>query len=131
MRHVGIALITRPGYALITQRRPNDSFPLFWEFPGGTCDPGETLEQCVVREMREELGVTVTVEGQGPEVVHRYPDQVIRLVGFWCRLTKGEPQPLEAVDCRWVTAGELAQYRFPPASGLLIRAVESRLQGQA
>ena len=127
MRDVGIALITRPGYALITQRRANDSFPLFWEFPGGTCDHGETLEQCVVREMREELGVTVEVEGPGPEVIHRYPDQIIRLTGFWCRLIEGEPQPLEAADCRWVTAGELAAYRFPPASGPLIRAVEHRL----
>ena len=129
MRDVAIALITTPTQVLITQRRSGDSFPGYWEFPGGTCEPGESLEQCVVREMREELGVTVAVEGSGPEVVHRYPDQTIRLVGFWCRIVSGQPQVFEAADWRWITAGELAQYRFPPASGPLIDAVAQRLRG--
>lgn len=112
---------------LITRRRPTDSFPLYWEFPGGTCEPGESLEQCVIREMQEELGVTVTVESRGPEVVHQYPDRTVRLIGLWCRLVDGQPRPLEALDCRWVTAAELAQYRFPPASTVLIDAVAQRL----
>ncbi len=127
MRHVAIALIPAGPHALITQRRAEDSFPLHWEFPGGTCEPDESLEQCVVREMLEELGVTVAVEGRGPEVVHPYPDQTIRLVSFWCRMTAGEPQALEAAAWRWVTAPELAAYRFPPASGPLIQAVHDRI----
>ena len=81
-RQVGIALITEGPRVLVTQRRPGDSFPGYWEFPGGTREPGETLEECVVREMREELGVTVAVDGPGPEVVHRYPDlRTIRVAG--------------------------------------------------
>src|SRR3990167_6424701 len=98
-RQVGIALITEGPRVLVTQRRPGDSFPGYWEFPGGTREPGETLEECVVREMREELGVAA-----------------------------GLPAPLEASDCRWVTAPELAQYQFPPASDPLIDAVAARLR---
>lgn len=127
MRDVAIALITRESLALISQRRSTDSFPLLWEFPGGTCEHGETLEQCVVREMQEELELVVAVEGRGPEIIHRYPDQTIRLVGFWCRVLSGEPMPIEAAAVRWVTAPELAQYTFPPASGPLIEAVRQRL----
>lgn len=128
MRDVAIALITTPTHALITQRRLDDSFPLHWEFPGGTCETGESLEQCVVREMQEELEILVAVEGRGPEVTHRYPDQTIRLVSFWCRLQSGAPRALEAAAWRWVTARELPQFQFPPASGPLIRAVMERLR---
>ncbi len=131
IRDVAIALITRPTTALITQRRQTDSFPLYWEFPGGTCEAGESLEECVVREMQEELGVAVGVDGRGPEVVHRYPDQTIRLVSFWCRVLTGDPQPLESVACRWVTVEELTDYQFPPASDPLIEAVAQRLRGIA
>lgn len=130
-RDVAIALITTATHALITQRRPTDSFPLHWEFPGGACEPGELPEVCVVREMQEELGVVVTVEGAGPKVVHQYPDRTIRLVSFWCRVVDGEPQALEAAAWAWVTAAELPNYRFPPASGPLIEAVRRRLESSA
>ena len=127
IRNVGIALIIDGPRVLVTQRRADDSFPLCWEFPGGTCEPDETLEVCVVREMQEELGVTVAVEAPGPDVLHRYPEWTIRLVSFWCRVTAGTPQALEAAQWRWVTADELPQYQFPPASGPLIAAVQKRL----
>lgn len=127
IRHVAIALITDGARVLVTQRRPDDSFPLYWEFPGGTCEPQEPSEACVVREMREELGVTVAVDAPGPEVVHRYPDWTIRLVSFWCRVTAGTPAPLEVAQLRWVTAEELPEYQFPPASGPLIAAVRDKL----
>ncbi len=128
-RQVGIALITDGSRVLVTQRRADDSFAGYWEFPGGTREPDETLEQCVVREMREELGVTVAVDGRGPDVVHHYPDWTIHLISAWCRITAGTPTPIEAADCRWVTAPELSGYQFPPASGPLIAAVAARLQG--
>ncbi|MBI4227841.1 MAG: (deoxy)nucleoside triphosphate pyrophosphohydrolase [Candidatus Omnitrophica bacterium] len=127
IRTVGVALILEGPRVLVTQRRRDDSFPMSWEFPGGTCEPNETLQGCIVREMREELGVTVEVEASGPDVVYHYPDWTIRLVSFWCRITEGVPAPLEAADVRWVTAPELAQYQFPPASGPLIEAVKRRL----
>lgn len=127
MCDVGIALIVDAGRVLVTQRRSTDSFPLYWEFPGGSREPDETLTACVVREMREELEVTVAVEGPGPEVVHRYPDRTVRLVSFWCRLVDGRPRAVEPAAWRWVTAPELAQYRFPPASGPLLDAVRRRL----
>jgi len=125
---VAIALITRGGQVLITQRQADDSFPLHWEFPGGTCEPGESLEQCVAREMQEELGVTVSIEGRGPEVVRRDPGRTVRLVSFWCRLVTGRPRPLASAACRWVVSAELPAYRFPPASGPFIQAVGHRLR---
>ena len=128
MRNVAIALILQEPQILITQRRLEDTFALHWEFPGGTCEVNETLEECIVREMREELGVTVAVEGKGPEVVHRYPDQTIRLVSFWCRIASGEIAPLEVADFRWVVGHQLDRYQFPPASTPLIQAVQDRLK---
>lgn len=125
--NVAIALITDGARVLVTQRRADDSFPLYWEFPGGTCESYETLELCVVREMQEELGITVVVDAPGPDVVHQYPDWTIRLVSFWCRVTAGTPQALEAAQWRWVTAEELPHYQFPPASEPLIAAVQKRL----
>ncbi|MBI4313525.1 MAG: (deoxy)nucleoside triphosphate pyrophosphohydrolase [Candidatus Omnitrophica bacterium] len=128
MRNVAIALILQEPQVLITQRRPQDSFALHWEFPGGKCEDNETLEECIVREMREEIGVTVTVEEDGPEAVHEYPDQTVRLVSFWCRIVSGAVTPLEVADFRWVASHELDRYRFPPASTTLIEAVRQRLK---
>lgn len=129
MRNVAIALIVQEPRVLITQRRPGDSFALHWEFPGGTCEQGETLEDCIIREMREELGVMIAVEGRGPEVIHHYPDQSIRLVSFWCKIVEGAAAPLEAEAVLWVPSHELEQYQFPPASTPLITAVLERLRG--
>tara|TARA_B100000315_G_scaffold252337_1_gene288914 strand:+ start:50 stop:442 length:393 start_codon:yes stop_codon:yes gene_type:complete len=127
MDDVGIALITEGNKALITQRRAEDSFPSYWEFPGGRCEEGESPQDCVIREMLEELEITVGIEGPGPEVVHQYPDGTIRLISFWCKRLEGEPVTKEAVDLCWVQAGELSQYRFPPASETLIEAVREKL----
>jgi len=77
--------------------------------------------------MREELGIAVMVVARGPEIVHRYPGDTIRLVGFWCRKMAGEVQRLEVAAWRWVTAEELRGHRFPPASLPLIAAVRQRL----
>ncbi|MBM3889476.1 MAG: 8-oxo-dGTP diphosphatase MutT [Verrucomicrobia bacterium] len=117
---VAAAILRRGDTILLAQRRANDHLPNLWEFPGGKREPGETLEQCLVRELREELGVGARVGRLVQEVTHAYPDRTVRLFFFECELLDGEPQPLHCQACRWVPKGELRRYEFPPADTELI-----------
>lgn len=121
---VAIAVIRHQGKLLISQRMEDDSFGGFWEFPGGKLHEGETMELCLAREIREELGITVEVGLKRMEISHRYPGRVIRLHCFECRLVEGDPRPLECSECRWVTPQELDQFVFPPASAPLIKKLK-------
>ncbi|MCM8811620.1 MAG: (deoxy)nucleoside triphosphate pyrophosphohydrolase [Candidatus Omnitrophica bacterium] len=118
---VAVAVIQRGRKVLITQRMLSDSFGGMWEFPGGKKQAGESLERCLVREIKEELGLAIRVAGRINVVEHRYPTCLIRMTCFDCRVLAGEPKPLECADLRWVLPGELSKYRFPPASGPIIR----------
>ena len=118
---VAVAVIRQEGRLLISQRMPQDSFGGFWEFPGGKLDDGETMETALAREIREELGVAVEVGEKRMIVSHRYPDRVIRLHCFDCRLVEGEPRALECASWQWVLPEELERFSFPPASLPLIR----------
>jgi mutator protein MutT len=117
---VAAGLVFRDGRLLITQRPPGSHLEGLWEFPGGKCEPGETLEACLVRELREELGVTVHVGERVAEIAHDYPDKQVRLHFFQCRLTDGEPRLLECAALAWVAAAELDGYAFPAADAELI-----------
>jgi len=118
---VPVAVIRHEGRLLISQRMPEDSFGGFWEFPGGKMDSGETMEAALTREIREELGVTVEVGAKRMMISHRYPERVIRLHCFDCRLVQGEPRALECASWQWVLPDELERFSFPPASRPLIR----------
>lgn len=118
---VAIALIEREGKYLITRRLPEDSFGGLWEFPGGKLDPGEDLETCLRREIREELGIQVKVVSRVQLVEHRYPNRLLMFHCFSCSIVEGEPQPIECSDFRWVTPGELTGFEFPPASEPIIQ----------
>ena len=120
---VAIAVIEKEGNYLITQRLPNDSFGGYWEFPGGKVNSGETLQDCLAREIQEELGVAIAVGRTLTVVEHEYPARTIRLHCFLCRILSGEPKAVECAGWRWVAAAELAQFRFPPASGPIIEAL--------
>lgn len=117
----GVALIHDGRRFLIAQRCEGDSFGSFWEFPGGKRDPGETFEQCVVRETREELGVTIAVERKFTEIRRRHKERVIWLNFYLCRYLSGEPMPIECQQVRWVDVTELGQYTFPPANEIVIQ----------
>ena len=121
---VAVAVIRHEGRLLISQRMPNDSFGGFWEFPGGKMDRGETMELCLAREIREELGITVQVGSKRMEISHRYPGRTIRLHCFDCRLLEGEPRALECAGWKWVLPAELDRFSFPPASAPLIRKLQ-------
>lgn len=109
------ALIWRGKEFMICQRPAHKTRGLLWEFVGGKVEPGETGEQALVRECREELGVTVSVGEPFMEVTHTYPDITVHLVLFHAFIVEGEPQMLEHNDIRWITADEIGQYAFCPA----------------
>lgn len=117
IRVVGAMLQNDEGRYLITQRPPKASLPLLWEFPGGRVEEGETDAQALIREIREEMGVEVTVLEQAMHTHHEYPKYDIDFRVFHCRLTdaKAPIQHLRVHDHRWVTLAEMAQYQFPDA----------------
>ena len=119
MTEVVAALIQKDGRFLICQRPAHKARGLLWEFVGGKVEPGESKAQALIRECREELGVTVTVQDVFMEVTHEYPDLTVHLTLFYARIAEGEPQKLEHNDLRWITPRELPQYPFCPADEIL------------
>lgn len=117
------ALVCSRDRFLICQRPENKARGLLWEFVGGKVEAGETKEQALVRECREELGVTVNVGSVFMEVVHDYPDITVQLTLFNAAIIEGEPQLLEHNDIRWINASEIPQYRFCPADKEILERI--------
>jgi mutator protein MutT len=117
---VAAAVIFRDGKYLITQRMANDSFGGCWEIPGGKQEPNETLQEAVVREIREELGVEIEVVGFYRTAHYPYPTRSVDLHLFHCRMVSGEPEALECQAFAWAKPEELKAYRFPDADATLI-----------
>lgn len=117
---VSAGLVFHSGKLLITQRHAGSHLGGLWEFPGGKREVGETFEQCLVRELREELDVAVHVGRLFEEVIHAYPEKTVRLQFFLCRLVAGEPRPLGCAAIRWVGRHELGGFAFPAADARLI-----------
>lgn len=117
---VSAALIFRSGKLLITQRHAGAHLGGLWEFPGGKRESGETFEQCLVREICEELGVEVSVGELFEEIAHTYPEKSVHLKFFICKLLQGEPQPLDCAAVKWVDKAELTDFNFPAADVQLL-----------
>lgn len=115
MPEVVAAIIKRDGRILTCRRPPHKARGLLWEFPGGKVEPGETPEEAIVRECREELGITLVPQSVFTEVTHHYPDLTVHLTFFLCSLPQGEPVPLEHDAIRWSAPEELADLPFCPA----------------
>ena len=125
MIKVVAALIWRGDRFMICQRPAHKGNGLLWEFVGGKVEAGESLEEALVRECREELGVTVEVGKAFMEVVHEYPDAIVHLTFFHAAIVKGEPQRLEHNDIRWITPREIGNFAFCPADvGVLTKIVD-------
>jgi mutator protein MutT len=122
---VSAALIFRDGKLLITQRPAKAHLGGLWEFPGGKREPDETFEQCLVREIREELGVEIAVGELFESVTHAYPEKTVHLKFFACRLAGGEPQPLGCKAVKWAGKSELADYEFPAADAQLLLKLQT------
>jgi mutator protein MutT len=122
---VSAALVFRDGRLLIAQRHAKSHLGGLWEFPGGKREAGETFEQCLVREIREELGVEISVGELFEEIVHDYPEKSVHLKFFICKLLSGEPQPLDCAAVNWVTKAQLADFQFPAADADLLEKLKS------
>ncbi len=122
---VSAALIFRDGRLLITQRQAKSHLGGLWEFPGGKREAGETFEQCLVREIREEIGVEILVGELFEEVSHDYPEKSVRLKFFTCKLVSGEPQPLDCAAVKWIDKVELDAHEFPAADSQLLKKLKS------
>jgi mutator protein MutT len=117
---VSAALIFHNGRLLITQRPGNSHLGGLWEFPGGKREPNETFEHCLIREIREELGMDIAVRELFDEITHAYEDRTVRLKFFVCKWIAGEPQALGCAAFKWVTKDELRQHEFPAADAKLL-----------
>ena len=126
MTEVVAALIWQGERFLACQRPPHKARGLLWEFVGGKVEPGETREQALIRECREELDVTVRVGGIFMELVHEYPDLTVHLTLFHAGIAEGTPRLLEHQALRWITIEEIGQYPFCPAD----QAILNRLREQ-
>ena len=109
------ALIWEQDKFMICQRPAHKARGLLWEIVGVKVEPGETREQALIRECREELAVELDVGGVFTEVVHEYPDLTVHLTLFHAAIREGTPEKLEHEDIRWITVNEIDQYVFCPA----------------
>lgn len=109
------ALIEKEGRYLITQRRPEASLPLLWEFPGGRVEETESDQEALVRELAEEMHVTLTVQDKLFEVEREYERYIIHFATYACSLQNPEIKPIKVHQYRFVTRDELGEYEFPGA----------------
>ena len=123
MTEVVAALIWEGNQFMICQRPAHKARGLLWEFAGGKVEPGETKEAALIRECREELGITVSVGEIFMEVTHTYPDLTVHLTLFHTSIAEGVPQKLEHSDIRYITVDEIPQYEFCPADQVILAAL--------
>lgn len=123
---VSAGLIFRGHELLITQRLAGSHLAGLWEFPGGKREPGETFEDCLRRELEEELGITVVVHDLMESLTHSYPEKTVHLRFFRCTLAEptAEPRPLGCQAVQWVTQKTLADYQFPAADARLLAQLQ-------
>ena len=124
MVQVVAALICVDEKFMIFQRPLTKTRPLQWEFVGGKVEAGEMLEEALVRECREEIGVTVKVGKVFMEVDHKYPDIDIHLTLFEAEIVDGIPQKLEHNDIRIISADEIDNYNFCPADDEILKKIK-------
>lgn len=111
---------------MICQRPANKARALLWEFVGGKTEAGETLEDALIRECREELDITVSVGDIFTQVIHEYPDIHIRLTLFNCKIAEGTPKLLEHNDLKWILPSEIPDFDFCPADKDILTLIQSK-----
>ena len=126
MTDVVAALIWDQDKFMICQRPAHKARGLLWEFVGGKTEPGESLEEALIRECREELDITVAVGDIFTQVVHEYPDIHIRLTLFNCTIAYGTPRLLEHNDLKWITPTQIPQFDFCPADKDILALIGER-----
>lgn len=131
MTEVVAALIWQGEAFMICQRPAHKARGLLWEFVGGKVESGETKEQALIRECREELAVTLSVGDVFMDVIHEYPDLMVHLTLFNATIAEGEPQKLEHNDLKWIIPSEIPNYEFCPADEeILVRIMKVNKAGK-
>ena len=126
MVEVVAALMWQGDKFLICQRPAYKARGLLWEFVGGKVESGETKEQALIRECREELNVLLSVGDVFIDVVHEYPDLTVHLTLFNATIAEGEPQKLEHNDIQWIKPSEIPNYEFCPADKEILERIQAR-----
>ena len=127
-KHIGVAVISDgQGKILIDRRKQEGLLGGLWEFPGGKIEPGESVEECVSREIKEELGIEIAVGDRLITIEHAYTHFKVTLNVFNCTHLSGEPQPIECDEVKWVTLDEIDEYPFPKANGQIIEAIKQNV----
>lgn len=125
-KQIGVAVVwNQHGQVLIDRRPQQGLLGGLWEFPGGKIEPGETVEDCIRRELQEELAITVEVGDRLTTIDHTYSHFKVTLNVFHCRHLHGEPQPIECDEVRWVDVSTLEQFPFPKANIQIITALKA------
>ena len=117
---VAAALVFRDARLLITRRSAGSHLAGLWEFPGGKREHGETFKHCLRRELREELGIEVTIVSLFADLLPHYPERTVRLKFFLCRWLRHEPRPIHCECLTWITRPQLSDYSFPAADARLL-----------
>ena len=123
------ALIWQKDRFMICKRPAHKARGLLWEFVGGKVEEGETKQQALIRECREEIAVTLDVGEIFMDVTHEYPDLTVHLTLFNATIAEGEPQMLEHVDIRWITPREIPEYDFCPADVEILEKLTQFIDG--
>ena len=128
MTDVVAALIWRGNAFMICQRPAHKARGLLWEFVGGKVEAGESKEEALIRECREELDVLLSVGDVFMEVTHKYPDLEVRLTIFHAFIAEGEPKMLEHNDIQWITPSQIPGYDFCPADVEILAKIQEIYQ---
>ena len=129
-KFIGVAVVWNDQrQILIDRRRPGGVLGNLWEFPGGKIELGETIEECIKREIWEEIGIVIQVGEHLITIDHIYPHLRVTLTVHQCRYITGTPQPIECEEVQWVTLEEIDQFAFPTANEKIINALK-RDQGE-
>ena len=120
------AIIQKDDKFLITKRLEKSHLGHCWEFPGGKIEPNETVEECIIRECKEEIDVEIKPIRKIKELTHSYDEVTVHLHFLLCELISGIPKPLECADLKWVNARELSDYEFPEADKNVLFYLSSR-----
>ncbi len=121
-----VAALIRNGKKFLICRRPaHKARGLLWEFVGGKVEKGETKEQALIRECREELDVTVKVGDVFTELIHEYPDITVDLTLFNAEIESGEIKLLEHSAIDWITPDEIENFEFCPADENILKKIKN------